>query len=151
MFRRLHREERGDIIVTPAIMILLGVTVLLLGAATYLGGKAAGSKVGGASQGLKIDDNGNVVEGAVGVIPVPTPTKAPDETPHTTVIDQNVYQTADPAQSTPDNGGIVAVNPGGDGGVTQGTSSSSNNSSSSTDNNSTPEPSPTHHSGCGGC
>ncbi|MEX2394362.1 MAG: hypothetical protein WD826_07775 [Actinomycetota bacterium] len=88
--RRLIRNDRGDFLVTPAIMILIAGSTLLVGGLVYMGTRSVAPSVNNSRQGVTLDDEGNVVEGGVGVIPVPseTPKPTPTATPRRVIREE---------------------------------------------------------------
>ena len=137
MLARLRREERGDIIVTPTVLALLALTTLVLGGVTYFATRSVAPSVMNSRQGITLDDEGNVVEGAVGVVPVktekpePTPSPTPRIVEHTTVVEED--PAPQPAHTQQPSGGVVIVNPTDDGHTEEGTSSTHNSNDDSSD------------------
>jgi hypothetical protein len=142
MLARLRREERGDIIVTPAVLALLAFTTLVLGGVTFFATRSVAPSVTGARQGITLDDDGNVVEGALGVVPVktekpePTPSPTPRIVEHTTVVEEEPA----PAQTQQPSGGVIIVNPTDDGHTEEGTTTTHNSGDDSSDGGHTEEP-----------
>jgi hypothetical protein len=104
--QRLVLEDRGDFIVTPAIMILIASSVLVIGGIVYAGAKKVAPNVNNSRQGITLDDEGNVVQGGVGVIPVPTekptPKPTPKETPRKVIREEvTVVQEPEPEPYQP--------------------------------------------------
>jgi hypothetical protein len=134
------RDDRGDILVTPAIIVAAVATTLVLGALTFFATRSVAPNIGGARQQLTLDDDGNIV-GGVGVVPVatatPKPTPEPTEEPVVVTQPRPVRTQAPAAQPTPDNGTVIVVTPTEDPHVDQGEENTHN--SGETDHD-TPEP-----------
>lgn len=74
------REDRGDLLVTPTVILGAMALTALLGGLAYYGTQQVAPRVNNARQGITLDDEGNVVQGAVGIIPVATPKPTPEPT-----------------------------------------------------------------------
>jgi hypothetical protein len=129
MLKRLWRNDRGDLLVTPAVILAGMAATFILGALAYYGSKQVAPKVTSSRQNLTLDDEGNIVQGAVGVIPVPTakPTPEPTPEPAPKVITKTRIIDRDPDPAPQPGGGVIVLNPG-DGGYSDPGDSHTSNS-----------------------
>lgn len=117
MLKRLWRNDRGDLLVTPGIILFGIAATFVLGGLAYFGAKTVAPKVTESRQGVTIDDQGNIVMGAVGVIPVKTPKPTPEPTPEPApkVITKTRIIERDPDPVPQPQPEVIVVNPGNDG------------------------------------
>jgi hypothetical protein len=88
------RSERGDILVTPAVLVLGVIATLLVGGLTYTAARSVGGRTNDSRQGVTVDDEGNV-SGGIGVAPMATSSTEPTEEPTQAPV---VHRTATPTQ-----------------------------------------------------
>ena len=108
------REDRGDLVVAPlTILTVMALTAVFAGG-IYVYAKKTAPSVNAARQGLVLDDDGNVVNGAVGVIPVKTPKPTPEPTPEPApkVVHRTRVVDSDPAPAPQQPPTITYVDPG---------------------------------------
>jgi hypothetical protein len=93
------RDDRGDLLVTPAVLMLGIVATLVVGGLVFFGARSVAPRIGDARQGQSVDDEGNVVEEGIGVAPFETTTPEPTETPTAAPTQRPVVRTATPTQA----------------------------------------------------
>jgi hypothetical protein len=136
MLKRLWKNDRGDLLVTPAVILFGIAATFVLGGLAYFGAKTVTPKVQESRQGVTIDDQGNIVMGAVGVIPMKTAKPKPEETPEPApkVITKTRIIERDPEPAPQPQPEVIVVNPGNDGYTSPGNGGHVDEGSSNTSN-----------------